>query len=113
MSELRDALSSANNFDASEIEHLFAEIDFDHTGTISYHEFIAAAMSKSSIREENIKLAFEKISNHNEFITIDDLKALLGADAKSERVRKFITLTASKYSNFYYIYALASRGHAS
>lgn len=41
---------------------------------------------RQAITEENVKIAFEKISNHNDVITPADLKNLLGVDASWKSV---------------------------
>jgi Ca2+-binding EF-hand superfamily protein len=74
----------------AEVERIFRDIDFDHTGKIYYHEFLASTISRQAITEENVKIAFEKISNHNDVITVTDLRNLLGVDASWKSVRAYV-----------------------
>ncbi len=48
------------------------------SGVIHYHEFVAAALNLQEITETNMKLAFDKLSHHHEFITCSDIHQLLG-----------------------------------
>jgi hypothetical protein len=43
-------------------------------------------VARQNITEENVKIAFEKISNHNDVITVADLRNLLGVDASWKSV---------------------------
>lgn len=61
-----------------DIFQVFDGVDVDETGTIGYHEFIAATFSRKAIRDENLMMAFEKMSNHQDFITEQNLAELLG-----------------------------------
>ncbi len=56
------------------------------TGKIYYHEFLASTISRKAITEENVRIAFEKISSHNDVITSSDLRNLLGIDASWKSV---------------------------
>jgi hypothetical protein len=74
-----------------EIDDMFEKIDYDHSGMVNYHEFLAASISRSDIKEENLRLAFESISNHQEFFTKDDISNLLGMDAQEQEVSSSIS----------------------
>jgi len=65
---------------------LFAAMDFDHSGVVQYHEFIAATMTAKDVSDSNLHLAFERLSHHNEFFTTDDVKELLGTGAAAQDV---------------------------
>lgn len=84
--EFRLALQEHHSLTDEEIEHWFSDVNFDHSGVIRYHEFIAATLSGAEIKESNVRLAFEKLSHHSDFISTDDLQELLGQDATSEHV---------------------------
>jgi len=60
------------------LEQIFAGVDVNETGKISYHEFIAATISRQHVTEENLTIAFERMSNHNDTIIRDDIEELLG-----------------------------------
>jgi len=59
------------------LEQIFAGVDVNETGKISYHEFIAATISRQHVTEENLTIAFERMSNHNDTIIRDDIEELL------------------------------------
>jgi hypothetical protein len=60
---------------------IFYGLDIEQTGCISYHEFLAATLSRRKITEANWRIAFELMSNHAEHITAEDIKQLLGDGA--------------------------------
>jgi len=84
-------LQSQGSFSDDDINTIFTNIDVEHTGKIHYHEFIAATISRNEIKEENIKVAFEKLSHHHEFITAEDIKDMLGKDSTIEEVEKMLS----------------------
>jgi len=84
LGDLRVALEQHGSFREEDLKHIFSGVDFDQTGTIYYHEFLAATVSRKNITEGNIKVAFDRISNHNEYITSEDIENLLGTDATKE-----------------------------
>jgi calcium-dependent protein kinase len=61
---------------------VFQNINFDKTGKVQYKEFLAAAINVQSVTEQNLRVAFDLISNHQETIIADDLTVLLGAEAQ-------------------------------
>lgn len=46
--------------------------------------------SKREITEENLRVAFDKMSNHNLYIAAEDIADLLGADASEEDITKIL-----------------------
>ena len=42
--------------------------------------------SKREITEENLRVAFDKMSNHNLYIAAEDIVDLLGADSNEEEI---------------------------
>eukprot|EP01041_Mallomonas_annulata_P004568 gene4568-9079_t len=87
---LRQILQEYEGLYIEEIGFIFTGIDLEHTGHINYHEFIAATITKNHLKEENMKLAFEKMSNHHEFITAADIRDLLGRDSTDEEVDQML-----------------------
>ena len=86
-SDLKNVLQRQGQISSANMEHMFSH-DLDQQGTkIKYHEFLAATLSRKNITETNVKVAFEKLSNHHDYITIEDIKDLLGKDATDEDVR--------------------------
>ena len=49
---------------------------------ISYHEFLAATISRREVTENNLKSAFDILSKHGDFIKVENIKDVLGADAE-------------------------------
>lgn len=69
-----------------DIEDIFSKVDYDNSGKINYHEFLAATVSRSAIKEENMLVAFERISNNQKYITGKDIHNLLGAETTEVEV---------------------------
>lgn len=63
------------------LKSIFYGLDIEQTGCISYHEFLAATLSRRKITEANWRIAFELLSNHADHITAEDIKQLLGDGA--------------------------------
>lgn len=53
----------------------------DEHRLISYHEFIAATTSMQIVTDENIKVAFDLLAGHNNYIELDTVVSYLGSDA--------------------------------
>ena len=73
-----------------QIERVFEGINYSQSGMINYHEFLAATISRSALKEENMKLAFEMISNHNDYFTGEDISALLGSQKSEQDVSTYL-----------------------
>ena len=71
------------------------------TGQISYHEFLAATISRQSIKEENLQIAFERMSNRTSCITNQDIKVLLGnTNYDVDKIMEEVGLQAESTINF-------------
>jgi len=79
LEDLRGVMSNFQGFNEYHLEPLLTNVDIDQTGQISYHEFLAATIDRTHFTEENLQLAFERISGHHDYITSEDIKHLLGA----------------------------------
>ena len=90
--DLKMVLKSSGTFKDEELDNIFinARRGWEHTGNINYHEFIAATISITAIKDENLKLAFEMMSNRNGYITAADIQDLLGKDATFAEVEKML-----------------------
>ena len=87
--DMRNVLRSlvgTGDLTEEEIERIFTGIDFDETGVVQYHEFIAATVSRKVITEENMRIAFDRISGDEDFITASDLCDLLGYEMSNDQV---------------------------
>lgn len=89
INNLRTVLEGFHYMD-EDINKIFEGMDFDHTGTIQYHEFIAAAMNIKEIEDCNLRLAFEKLSKHEEYFTSSNIRELLGSGTDDEDVAKMM-----------------------
>jgi len=91
LSELREVLHNHNVSDI-EVESMFNEIDQDHSGTIDYSEFIAAAMQKRVyLDEERLHDAFHRLDVEGSgFLTQEGLSKILGGSFTTEEVRFFV-----------------------
>ena len=70
-----------------ECDEIFRDMDIEHQGKIHWHEFIAATLAKCEVDDRNMKLAFEKLDHHHHgFLTVGDLKDILGKDKTEEEV---------------------------
>lgn len=85
-SDLRKVLEGNGKFTVEDLSYIFNGIDWEQTGKISYHEFIAASLTTKEITEENMRVAFEKISSHADYITSDNIVDILGSDGSKEEV---------------------------
>lgn len=89
--DLRSVLQGHDGISDSQVNVMFHSLSVDNTAqVVHYHEFLAATMSRQTVADENIRVAFEKISKHRDFITRDDIKDLLGVDATEEEVEKML-----------------------
>ncbi len=88
--DLRRVLEEHRSFAEEDLNHIFSGVDVDHIGKISYHEFLAATISRKTITEENMKVAFEKMSNHSLFITCEDIQDLLGQETSAAAVEQML-----------------------
>uniref|UniRef100_A0A7S2CEC8 Calmodulin n=1 Tax=Octactis speculum TaxID=3111310 RepID=A0A7S2CEC8_9STRA len=67
------------------LHQAFESIDFDRSGIIHWSEFLAATMNYSALSEKELQKAFDRLDCDNSgFITLENLKALVGDDI-SER----------------------------
>ena len=57
---------------------------------IKYHEFLASTISRRQINENNMRVAFEKMSNHGQTITRASILDLLGNTASEEAVSRMM-----------------------
>lgn len=86
--DMQQIFRSSSQFHEDDINLICSELGHENNCMIQYHEFLAAALSRRMISEENIMLAFEKISNHCEFITVEDISSLLGIKSTSTEMKK-------------------------
>jgi len=78
--------------DAKHIADLFSKIDSDHTGLISYSEFISASLSTSvHLNEERLTAAFDKLDpDKSGFIDAQELRNLLKGTVEKSDIDQMI-----------------------
>lgn len=64
--------------------------DADEHRQISYHEFLAATTSLQLVSEQNIKVAFDLLADHNNFIELETINTFLGSDAHGKDVQEVL-----------------------
>mmetsp|Transcript_16724 Transcript_16724/g.31684 ORF Transcript_16724/g.31684 Transcript_16724/m.31684 type:complete len:679 (-) Transcript_16724:4023-6059(-) len=74
------------------IKHLFQCADLDGTGKIKYTEFLAAAIESTGlVTEERIAEAFDRLdSDDSGYISLEDLREILGDDVPEEYIEQVI-----------------------
>ena len=90
LDQLKEILQH-HNVPPIEVEKMFNDIDQDHSGTIDYSEFIAAAMQKRVyLDEERLHDAFHRLDVEGTgFLTKEGLTKILGASFTAEEVSCF------------------------
>ncbi|CAD8062558.1 unnamed protein product [Paramecium sonneborni] len=83
--ELQDAYRSlypGQNYE--EVLELFKKVDFDRNGFLEFHEFIIAAVDKSSLlTNQHLQVTFKMIDkNHSGKISIDEIQNICSLDYK-------------------------------
>jgi calcium-dependent protein kinase len=75
-----------------ELRKIFDALDEEHTGKVHVNEFVAATMQfKYHLDETHLKQAFAMIDKNNTgFITVSDLKAILGKHIDDRRALEMI-----------------------
>ena len=86
MHQVLKRLVSGGELTADEVDNIFSGVNFNETGVIQYHEFIAATVSRNTITEENMRIAFDCIGGEDGVITGSDLYDLLGYEMSNEQV---------------------------
>ena len=86
MHQVLKRLVSGGELTADEVDNIFSGVNFNETGVIQYHEFIAATVSRNTITEENMRIAFDCIGGEDGVITSSDLYDLLGYEMSNEQV---------------------------
>ena len=87
LDQLKEILQH-HNVPPIEVEKMFNDIDQDHSGTIDYSEFIAAAMQKRVyLDEERLHDAFHRLDVEGTgFLTKEGLTKILGASFTADEV---------------------------
>ncbi len=83
--DMRQVLGSLMS--ETDIQQLFDSVDYDKSRLINYHEFLAATVSRSTLKEENMRVAFERIANRREYFTGTDLSHVMGLDCTEDEVK--------------------------
>lgn len=91
LDQLKEILQH-HNVPPIEVEKMFNDIDQDHSGTIDYSEFIAAAMQKRVyLDEERLHDAFHRLDVEGTgFLTKEGLTKILGASFTADEVVEMV-----------------------
>merc|ERR1712072_780355 len=92
LTEFRKAMEKGAHMDAQSVAELFSKIDSDHTGLISYSEFISASLSTSvHLNEERLCAAFDKLDpDKSGFIDAHELGHLLKGTVEQSDIDQMI-----------------------
>eukprot|EP01032_Pedospumella_encystans_P015723 gene15723-17969_t len=111
LADMRSILIQFPGFQEDHLNDIFLNLDIDQTGQISYHEFLAATISRQSIKEENLQIAFERMSNRTSCITNQDIKVLLGnTNYDVDKIMEEVGLQAESTINFDQFKAIMNGG---
>lgn len=92
LAEFRGAMEKHAGMDSTSIAELFSKIDSDHTGLISYSEFISASLSTSvHLNEDRLCAAFDKLDpDKSGYIDAHELRNLLKGTVQESDIEKMI-----------------------
>ena len=94
LGELKTALKrQRKSITDAEVSQIFNALDEDHAGRIGVNEFVAAALEEKYHQDEHfLHQAFHNLDRHDTgFITISDLKELLGNNLTEARAEQMLT----------------------
>lgn len=80
---MRSLLCENGQFSDTEIQSIFRSMTWDRNindGYVRYHEFLAAAINIRDVTEGNVRMAFEKLARHKDFLTRKEIYSLLSQD---------------------------------
>jgi calcium-dependent protein kinase len=90
-SDLKNILQRDNKISPANMEILLkSSKDAPDDLVIKYHEFLASTISRQQINDNNMRVAFEKMSNHSDVITHASILDLLGKTASDETVSQMM-----------------------
>jgi len=78
LADLRTIMKQFKGYREDYLNIILRSLDIDQKGRIGYHEFLAATIRRKHIAQENLHIAFEKVSKNRDFICAEDITALLG-----------------------------------
>eukprot|EP00927_Polykrikos_kofoidii_P039220 TRINITY_DN3364_c0_g2_i1.p1 TRINITY_DN3364_c0_g2~~TRINITY_DN3364_c0_g2_i1.p1 ORF type:complete len:537 (+),score=73.17 TRINITY_DN3364_c0_g2_i1:132-1742(+) len=92
LSELRDVLTAKFKVDEPEVLRIFSALDTNHDEEIHYSDFLAAMVStRIDLHDELLRSAFNKFDvDGSGYITLDDLKEVLGENFEGEEMDKLL-----------------------
>lgn len=93
LEELKGALKECDNpLTDQDVDQLFKELDVDETGLIHYTEFVAATVeAMGHIEVERLEEAFDRLdADDTGYITVENLREILGADFDTETINAMI-----------------------
>lgn len=90
--EFQNAFERSNiELGEDDMQDIFKSIDFDNTGNIHWHEFLAATIDISNVDEGELRKVFSKLDfDDSGFITVDNLKELVGDDMTEAELKGMV-----------------------
>lgn len=81
-----------------EAKNIFEKLDFNNNGTIDYSEFLITHLDPSKVvNEERLREVFEMFDfDGSGYITVDEIKRMLGGDKKQKTVKSKISNNNNK-----------------
>jgi len=90
-SDLKNILHRDNKISAANMDIMLkSSKDAPPDMVIKYHEFLASTISRQQINDNNMRVAFEKMSNHSSVINHSSILDLLGKNASDDTVSKMM-----------------------
>lgn len=90
-SDLKNILQRDKKISATNMEIMLkSSVNAPPDLVIKYHEFLASTISRQQINDNNMRVAFEKMSNHGDVITHASILDLLGKSADDDSVAKMM-----------------------
>lgn len=90
-SDLKNILQRENKISKANMDIMLkSSQDTPDDLVIKYHEFLASTVSRQHINENNMRVAFEKMSKHGDVITHASILDLLGKSATDDIVSKMM-----------------------
>ena len=90
-SDLKNILQRENKISPANMEIMLkSSKDAPDDLVIKYHEFLASTVSRQNINDNNMRVAFEKMSNHTDVITHASILDLLGSSASDDTVSRMM-----------------------
>ncbi|CAB1110176.1 unnamed protein product [Ectocarpus sp. CCAP 1310/34] len=86
-----EANGAARGMADEDVEASFNSVDVDHSGSIHFNEFLAAAIQQRHMDKQSLRPAFDRLDrSHTGFINLDDVTLTTGAAANEEESKVLV-----------------------